>query len=155
MIRVNGEMRKLSESVLGHREIYRLIQGSMTEAQWQGWEQSHECDYSFSVDGLSRFRVNAFMQSRGASAAFRVVPSRVKTLEELEAEGQVAFKYAGVDGELTAEANPNGSLNNIAGIYNKAGNVLGLMPHPERLISEELGGTDGRRFFDHLVNSIV
>jgi|TARA_R100000005_G_C5000685_1_gene207576 phosphoribosylformylglycinamidine synthase len=77
------------------------------------------------------------------------------TLEELEAEGQVAFKYAGVDGELTAEANPNGSLNNIAGIYNKAGNVLGLMPHPERLISEELGGTDGRRFFDHLVNSIV
>ncbi len=57
----------------------------MTEAQWQGWEQSHECDYSFSVDGLSRFRVNAFMQSRGASAAFRVVPSRVKTLEELEA----------------------------------------------------------------------
>ncbi|MAL79607.1 MAG: phosphoribosylformylglycinamidine synthase I [Sneathiella sp.] len=77
------------------------------------------------------------------------------TLEELEAEGQVAFKYAGADGELTAEANPNGSLNNIAGIYNKAGNVLGLMPHPERLISEELGGTDGRRFFDHLVNSIV
>lgn len=85
MVRVNGEMRKLSESVLGHREIYRLIQGSMTEAQWQGWEQSHECDYSFSVDGLSRFRVNAFMQSRGAAAAFRVVPSRVKTLEELEA----------------------------------------------------------------------
>lgn len=85
MIRVDGEMRKLSETVLGHREIYKLIQSSMSEVLWQGWQQSHECDYSFSVEGLSRFRVNAFMQSRGASAAFRVVPSRVKTLEELEA----------------------------------------------------------------------
>ncbi|MEX1034357.1 MAG: phosphoribosylformylglycinamidine synthase subunit PurQ [Sneathiella sp.] len=75
-------------------------------------------------------------------------------LNELEAEGQIAFKYATVSGDLTDEANPNGSLNNIAGIYNKAGNVLGLMPHPERLISKELGGTDGKRFFDHLVNSI-
>ena len=76
-------------------------------------------------------------------------------LTELEAEGQIAFKYATVSGELTEDANPNGSLNNIAGIYNKAGNVLGLMPHPERLIGDELGGIDGKRFFDHLVNSIV
>lgn len=85
MIRVDGEVRRLSDAVLGHREIYRLIQSSMSDVQWQAWEQSHECDYSFAVEGLSRFRVNAFMQSRGASAAFRVVPSRVKTLEELEA----------------------------------------------------------------------
>ncbi|MCF8467334.1 MAG: phosphoribosylformylglycinamidine synthase subunit PurQ [Sneathiella sp.] len=77
------------------------------------------------------------------------------TLDELEAEGQIAFKYVTPEGEITDEANPNGSLNNIAGIYNKAGNVLGLMPHPERLISEVLGGTDGKTFFDHLVNSIV
>ncbi len=76
------------------------------------------------------------------------------TLNELENEGQIAFKYATPDGDLTDEANPNGSLNNIAGIYNKAGNVLGLMPHPERLISEELGGIDGKTFFDHLVHSI-
>lgn len=85
MIRVDGEMRRLNEAVMGHREVYRLIQGSMTETQQQVWEQSHECDYSFSVESLSRFRVNAFMQTRGASAAFRVVPSRVKTLDELEA----------------------------------------------------------------------
>jgi phosphoribosylformylglycinamidine synthase len=77
------------------------------------------------------------------------------TLEELENEGQIAFKYVSKDGEVTEDANPNGSLNNIAGIYNKAGNVLGLMPHPERLISKELGGTDGRIFFDHLVHSII
>lgn len=78
-----------------------------------------------------------------------------ETLDELESEGQIAFKYVTEKGELTEEANPNGSLNNIAGIYNKAGNVLGLMPHPERLISEALGGTDGKRFFDNLVNSIA
>jgi phosphoribosylformylglycinamidine synthase I len=77
-----------------------------------------------------------------------------ETLSELENEGQIAFKYATPEGELTEEANPNGSLNNIAGIYNKAGNVLGLMPHPERLISKELGGVDGKTFFDNLVNSI-
>jgi phosphoribosylformylglycinamidine synthase subunit PurQ / glutaminase len=78
-----------------------------------------------------------------------------ETLAELEGEGQVAFKYVTKEGELTEKANPNGSLNNIAGIYNKAGNVLGLMPHPERLISKALGGTDGKRFFDNLVNSIA
>jgi len=78
-----------------------------------------------------------------------------ETLRRLENEGQVAFKYTTPNGELTDEANPNGSLNNIAGIYNKAGNVLGLMPHPERLISKELGGTDGRTFFNNLIHSIA
>ncbi|USG59501.1 phosphoribosylformylglycinamidine synthase subunit PurQ [Sneathiella marina] len=78
-----------------------------------------------------------------------------ETLDELEGEGQIAFKYATQSGELTEDANPNGSLGNIAGIYNKAGNVLGLMPHPERLISDALGGTDGKSFFDNLVNSIA
>lgn len=84
MVRVDGDMCRLNDAVMGPREVYRLIQGSMTETQSQSWEQSRECDYSFAVEGLSRFRVNAFMQSRGASAAFRVVPSRVKTLDELE-----------------------------------------------------------------------
>lgn len=84
MVRVDGDMCRLNDAAMGPREVYRLIQGSMTETQSQSWEQSRECDYSFSVEGLSRFRVNAFMQSRGASAAFRVVPSRVKTLDELE-----------------------------------------------------------------------
>lgn len=78
-----------------------------------------------------------------------------ETLAELEDTGRVAFRYVDEQGEATDEANPNGSLNNIAGIYNKAGNVLGLMPHPERLIAPELGGIDGRRFFDHLVTSIL
>ncbi|TNE40482.1 MAG: phosphoribosylformylglycinamidine synthase subunit PurQ [Alphaproteobacteria bacterium] len=78
-----------------------------------------------------------------------------ETLKELENEGQVALRYATIEGDVNEAANPNGSLNNIAGIYNKAGNVLGLMPHPERLISDALGGTDGKVFFDHLVQSIA
>ena len=63
------------------------------------------------------------------------------TLAEIEAGGQVAFRYAD-------DTNPNGSVNNIAGIVNKAGNVLGLMPHPENLIDPAHGGTDGRALFE-------
>ncbi|MDH5489230.1 MAG: phosphoribosylformylglycinamidine synthase subunit PurQ [Rhodospirillaceae bacterium] len=64
-----------------------------------------------------------------------------ETLKRIEGNGQVAFRY--VD-------NPNGSLNSIAGVYNERGNVLGLMPHPERLVDAQLGGTDGLPMFDAL-----
>ena len=63
----------------------------------------------------------------------------------MEANGQIAFRYCDADGAVTPEANPNGSLANIAGVTNEAGNVLGLMPHPERVVEEALGGTDGLR----------
>jgi len=77
-----------------------------------------------------------------------------ETLARLEGEGRIAFKYSDENGNVTDETNINGSRNNIAGIYNEAGNILGLMPHPERLISEQLGGTDGKTFFDNLINSL-
>lgn len=108
MIRVDGEIRRLNDAVLSHRDVYRLIQSSMTEVQWQAWEQSHECDYSHEVEGLSRFRVNAFMQSRGASAAFRVVPSRVKTLEDLGAPS-IFKKIAREPNGLVLVTGPTGS----------------------------------------------
>jgi phosphoribosylformylglycinamidine synthase len=76
------------------------------------------------------------------------------TLAALEDEGRVAFRYAAPDGELTEDANPNGSLRNIAGIFNKRRTVLGMMPHPERLSDARLGGTDGRRMFDGLVEAL-
>jgi len=66
-------------------------------------------------------------------------------LAELEASGRVVLRYADGDGAVTPEANPNGSLNSIAGIVNPRGNVLGLMPHPERAAEAEVGGTDGLR----------
>jgi phosphoribosylformylglycinamidine synthase subunit PurQ / glutaminase len=76
------------------------------------------------------------------------------TLKRLEGEGLVAFRYCDPAGAVTAEANPNGSCNNIAGLYNKGGTVLGLMPHPERLADPTLGGTDGTRMFLSLVETL-
>jgi len=72
------------------------------------------------------------------------------TLDELEAAGRVVLRYADADGQVTDDANPNGSDRGIAGIVNERGNVLGLMPHPERASEAEVGGTDGLRLFHSL-----
>jgi len=77
-----------------------------------------------------------------------------ETLKMLEGEGRVAFRYCTPDGKLTDAANPNGSRNSIAGIFNKSRTVLGMMPHPERLADKKLGGTDGRAMFDALVETL-
>ena len=74
-------------------------------------------------------------------------------LARLEGEGQVVFRYADAAGNVTDAANPNGSRNNIAGIVNARRNVLGMMPHPERLSESVLGGEDGRRIFEALIGS--
>ena len=71
-----------------------------------------------------------------------------ETLDRLEGENLVAFRYCDADGELTETDNPNGSQRNIAGITDPTGRILGLMPHPERLFEKPLGGTDGRRIFE-------
>ncbi len=65
------------------------------------------------------------------------------TLDQLEAAGRIAFRYCTAEGDVTPEANPNGSVRNIAGIVNERGNVLGMMPHPERACETLLGGEDG------------
>lgn len=72
------------------------------------------------------------------------------TLADIEANGQVLLRYSTPSREITPEANPNGSLNNIAGITNKAGNIVGMMPHPERCCELILGGVDGRVFFESI-----
>lgn len=74
------------------------------------------------------------------------------TLDQLEANDQVIYRYCDAGGELTAAANPNGALRNIAGIRNKAGNVFGMMPHPERATSLALGNTDGRLVIESLLS---
>jgi phosphoribosylformylglycinamidine synthase subunit PurQ / glutaminase len=78
-----------------------------------------------------------------------------KTLDELENNGQVLFRYCDEKGAITPEANPNGSVRNIAGICNKDGNVFGMMPHPERACSLALNNTDGRKIFNKLFSSIL
>lgn len=74
-----------------------------------------------------------------------------KTLQELEKNGQVVFRYCDAAGNVAVEANPNGSLNNIAGICNKEGNILGMMPHPERCAEAILNNTDGRMIFESIM----
>jgi phosphoribosylformylglycinamidine synthase len=77
------------------------------------------------------------------------------TLNELEANNQIVFKYCSSNGSITKESNPNGSVLNIAGIINKEGNVMGMMPHPERSSDSALGKTDGSLIFKALVNNIL
>jgi len=76
------------------------------------------------------------------------------TLAGLQANAQVVFRYCTPEGKVTVEANPNGSLDNIAGIRNAEGNVLGMMPHPERSAEELLGNVDGRLILMSLVESL-
>tara|TARA_Y100000768_G_scaffold237952_1_gene180057 strand:- start:75 stop:758 length:684 start_codon:yes stop_codon:yes gene_type:complete len=75
-------------------------------------------------------------------------------LKEIEDNDQVAIYYSDAKGQMTDQFNPNGSIKNIAGIFNKEKNVLGMMPHPERMIEECLSGDDGSVFFKNLINNI-
>ena len=77
------------------------------------------------------------------------------TLDELERNGQIVFRYADTAGRITAEANPNGSSRNIAGIVNRERTILGLMPHPERVCESIVGGVDGLKLFRSLVSSFA
>ncbi len=76
-------------------------------------------------------------------------------LKRIEDNAQVAFRYVTADGQVTRDANPNGSLNNIAGIVNEGRNVLGMMPHPDRSSESILGSSDGRLIFESMVNALA
>jgi phosphoribosylformylglycinamidine synthase I len=78
-----------------------------------------------------------------------------ETIKRLEDGGQIVFRYCDRFGATTEEANPNGSIGNIAGIINQRGNILGLMPHPERAADPVLGHTDGRKIFQSLIQSVT
>jgi len=99
-----------------------------------------------------------FTNRLDASRAYRVPIAHAEgnytcdpdTLAMLERTGRVAFRYCDPDGRVDEGANPNGSLHNIAGIFNENGNVLGMMPHPERAVESLTGNTDGRALFESL-----
>lgn len=77
------------------------------------------------------------------------------TLQQLQANDQILFKYSDANGNITPEANPNGSLDNIAGITNVGRNVFGMMPHPERASELAMGNTDGRVLFESLLSTVL
>lgn len=78
-----------------------------------------------------------------------------ETLARLEETGRIVLRYTTPQGEASPSANPDGALGNIAGLINEKGNVLGLMPHPERSVDSILGGTDGRKIFESMLRALV
>ena len=75
-------------------------------------------------------------------------------MKEIEDQNQIALFYSDKNGEINQSSNPNGTIKNIAGILNKKKNILGMMPHPERMIDLALSGEDGSIFFKNLVNNL-
>jgi twitching motility protein PilT len=83
MIRVHGDVRRINLPVLAHQDVHSMIYDIMTDSLRKTYEERLECDFSFEIPGLARFRVNAFNQDRGAAAVFRTIPSKVLTLDDL------------------------------------------------------------------------
>ena len=85
MIRVHGDVRKINLQALDHPQVHAMVYDIMNDGQRKTFEETLECDFSFEIPNLARFRVNAFNQNRGAGAVFRTIPSLVLTLDELKA----------------------------------------------------------------------
>ncbi|MCE1171155.1 MAG: type IV pilus twitching motility protein PilT, partial [Azovibrio sp.] len=83
MIRVHGDVRKINLPPMEHKDVHSMVYDIMNDGQRKIYEETLECDFSFEIPNLARFRVNAFVQHRGASAVFRTIPSKVLTLEDL------------------------------------------------------------------------
>ena len=108
MIRVNGDVRRINIEAMDHKMVHDMVYDVMNDAQRKQFEETLECDFSFEIQGLSRFRVNAFNHQRGAGGVFRTIPSKILTLEQLNAPkifGELALKPRG----LVLVTGPTGS----------------------------------------------
>jgi twitching motility protein PilT len=85
MIRVHGDVRRINLPVMEHKDVHGMVYDIMNDGQRKFYEENLECDFSFAIPNLARFRVNAFVQQRGASAVMRTIPSKILSLEELKA----------------------------------------------------------------------
>ena len=85
MIRVHGDVRRINIDALDHKQVHDMVYDIMNDMQRKQYEETLECDFSFEIQGLARFRVNAFNQQRGAGAVFRTIPSKILTLEQINA----------------------------------------------------------------------
>ncbi|NRT58463.1 type IV pilus twitching motility protein PilT [Sphaerotilus uruguayifluvii] len=108
LIRVHGDVRRLNVDPLPHEKVHEMVYDVMNDAQRKAFEAKLDCDFSFEINGLSRFRVNAFMQNRGIGAVFRSIPSKIQTLEDLKCPkvfGELALRPRG----LVLVTGPTGS----------------------------------------------
>jgi len=85
MIRVHGDVRRINVEPLDHKQVHAMVYDIMNDTQRKMYEEFLEIDFSFEIDGLARFRVNAFNHNRGAGAVFRTIPSKILSLEQLNA----------------------------------------------------------------------
>jgi len=108
MIRVDGDMRKINVPVLDHTEVHDMVYDIMNDKQRKDYEEFLECDFSFEIPGLARFRVNAFNQNRGAGAVFRTIPSEILTLEQLGAP-KIFEELADIPRGVVLVTGPTGS----------------------------------------------
>lgn len=108
MIRVDGDMRKINVPVLEHSEVHDMVYDIMNDKQRKDYEEFLECDFSFEIPGLARFRVNAFNQNRGAGAVFRTIPSDILSLEQLNAP-KIFEELADIPRGVVLVTGPTGS----------------------------------------------
>jgi len=108
LIRVDGDIRKINVDSMDHKEVHGLIYEIMNDKQRKDYEEHLESDFSFEIPGLARFRVNAFVQNRGAAAVFRTIPSKVLNMEQL-GMGEVFKKISDNPRGLIAVTGPTGS----------------------------------------------
>ena len=108
MIRVHGDVRRINLPALEHKDVHGLIYDIMNDSQRKAYEENLECDFSFSIPGLARFRVNAFNQERGAAAVMRTIPSKILSLEQLNTPKSFAEFALKVRG-LVLVTGPTGS----------------------------------------------
>ena len=108
MIRVHGDVRRINLPPLEHKDVHAMVYDIMNDGQRKHFDENLECDFSFDLPGLARFRVNAFMQDRGAAAVMRTIPSRVLSLEELNAP-RVFADFSSKPRGLVLVTGPTGS----------------------------------------------
>ena len=108
MIRVDGDVRKINVPPLDHKEVHDMVYDIMNDKQRKDYEEFLECDFSFEVPNLARFRVNAFNQNRGAASVFRTIPSEIKSLEELNAP-KIFKELADIPRGVVLVTGPTGS----------------------------------------------
>lgn len=119
MIRVHGDVRRINVEPLDHKQVHGMVYDIMNDNQRKQYEEFLECDFSFEIEGLARFRVNAFNHNRGAGAVFRTIPSKILTLEQLNAPkifGDLALRPRGL--VLVTGPTGSGKSTTLAGMVN-------------------------------------